>query len=650
MANNRRLQRGLAAAIAKLVPGRGPTVRLTIGEGSAFDGIPRDTSPRGQSTNDMTVTRRARLGPAARTRRLYLTRVLLLFALLLSGQEIHALKLDVRVEGLEGEWEKNVLALLAVYQEREDKGLTEATLRALHERAPEQIREALAPFGLYRVQVTESLTEPAQADGTWVASYRVVPGEPVRVGSVDYRIDGEGADNPAFPKAFPMKVGDVLLHADYDKARSNIAYIAGEQGYLDAELVRHRVLIDMEAYQAIIEFHLDTGPRYYLGEVTFNQDLLADEFLEKFVTFEPGDVYDQERLLRLQGRLLGTEYFEKVEIVPLKEEADADRVVPIEVVATRNKANKYRFGLGYATDVGPRATLEWRRRYLTRWGHRFDLELGVSDALQYLQGDYRIPVGNPIRDYITIQPRYESYDTATRQGTLYTLQVAHSVVTPRGWRRTAGIDFRSEDSEVAADEAQATNELVPNISWSKTVTDDPVYTTDGYRLRYTLLGTVEGLVSETSYLSGTVRFKWIKSFWDDYRFITRTDLGVTLADSLFDLPASRRFFAGGDNSIRGWGFDTLGPNDPVTDEALGGRYLAVGSLELERRIKGDWSGAVFADFGNAFDPDFDKEIEVGAGLGLRWRSPIGQIRVDVAYALTKDDPGARLHLVIGPDL
>ena len=145
---------------------------------------------------------------------------------------------------------------------------------------------------------------------------------------------------------------------------------------------------------------------------------------------------------------------------------------------------------------------------------------------------------------------------------------------------------------------------------------------------------------------------WCESHWSNeyYRFITRGDLGATWANSVYDLPASRRYFAGGDNSIRGWGLDVLGPNNPINNETVGGRYLAVGSLELERRIKGNWSGAIFTDFGNAFDPDFTREVEVGAGVGLRWRSPIGQIRMDVAYALTKEPQGARLHLVIGPDL
>jgi translocation and assembly module TamA len=580
---------------------------------------------------------------------LFLRSLLALVSLLLA-QQAYALKLDVQVRGLEGEYEKNVLALLGIYQEREDKKLLPLRLQALHRRAPDQIREALAPFGLYRVEVEDSLTAPASEDGTWVASYRVSPGEPVRVGSVDYRITGPGADDPVFPKRFPMKVGDVLLHSEYDKAKEEIRYIAAQQGYLDYGMMRHRVLIDMDAYAAIIEFLLETGHRYYLGDVTFTQDLLDDDYLDKFVTFEPGEPYDPETLLALQGKLIGMEYYEKVEIVPHKDEAGEDRTVPIEVVATPNKANKYRFGLGFATDVGPRVTLEWRRRYLTRRGHKFKLEASISQAIQVLRADYRIPIGNPLRDYITIRPDIRSYDTASRQGDSQSVQVAHSVVTPRGWRRTAGIDYRIEQYEVSTDDAESINELVPNITWSKTVTDDPIYTTDGYRLKYALLGAVEGLISPASYLSGSVRFKWIKSFFEDYRFITRTDLAATWADSVFDLPASRRYFAGGDNSIRGWALDVLGPNNPFNNDAVGGRYLAVGSLELERRIKGNWSGAVFTDFGNAFDPDFTREVKVGAGVGLRWRSPIGQVRMDVAFALSKEGNPARLHLVIGPDL
>ena len=582
----------------------------------------------------------------------------LALCLLCVPEDSLALGLEVKVEGLQGEQEANALALLAIYQERKDPDLDAIRIQALHRLAPGQISDALVPFGLYRVQVQDSLAEPAGPDGTWVARYRVDPGPAIKIRSVDYQVTGAGADNPAFPKAFPMKVGDVLLHADYEKAKSELRYAAASQGYLDYQLVRHQVLIDPVAYEALVELHLDTGPQYYLGAVRFKQDLLDDDLLQRYVRFRPGDLYDPDRLVSLQALLLGTEYFDEVEVIPLKDPSGEDRRVPVEVVAHRNKANKYRVGVGYATDTGPRLTTDWRRRYWNRWGHHSRAQLILSPGLSGLDLDYRIPIRDPLRDYVSIRPQVTYYSSTSREGWISTVQAARSILTPGGWRRTFGLDYRYEDYTINDVETSAANELIPYITWSKTVTDDPVYTKKGYRLKFGVLGAADVLISPTTYLSGTLDYKWIRAFWQDFRFIARTDLGVTWADSVDDLPASRRFYAGGDNSIRGWGWDALGPNDPVTELAVGGRYLAVGSLELERRIKGPWSAAVFTDFGNAFDPDYAEVYQQSAGIGLRWLSPIGQVRMDLAFGLTKDDwweereglPPARLHFVIGPDL
>ncbi len=561
-----------------------------------------------------------------------------------------ALNLEVKVEGVEGEEQKNVLALLGIYQEQADKDLTVARVLALHRRAPDQIRDALAPFGLYRVEVQDSLTEPAADGGKWIASYKITPGAPVKIGSIDYQITGAGAANPAFPKQFGMKVGDVLLHSAYEKAKAQIVTAASEEGYLDADLIRHQVLIDPVAYDAIIEFHMDTGPRYYLGKVQFKQDLLDDSYLQKFVRFKPGDVYDPDRLLALQGRLLGMEYFENVEIVPLTEQADANNVIPIEVIAQRNKANKYRVGIGYGTDVGPRFLLEYQRRYIGRHGHKLKTEITVSQPQQSLVAEYRIPFRNPVRDYLLIRPEFYSYDTDSRQGTSFKLSGAQSIVTRGGWRRNIGIDYRYEDYEVGSSDTDTFNGLVPSISWSKVDADDPLNTRNGYRLKYILQGTAGGVLADTSWLSASASGKYIKSFGERYRFITRADLGAIWASSVEDVPGSLRFFAGGDQSIRGWALDALGPIDPDTDEVIGGRYLAVGSLELERKIKGNWSAAVYTDFGNAFDPAYTSEWEQSVGAGVRYATPIGPVRVGVAYAMTKDPAGFRLIIGLGPDL
>ncbi|WP_245731678.1 autotransporter assembly complex protein TamA [Thiocapsa roseopersicina] len=581
----------------------------------------------------------------------------MLLALMLAAGNALAMRLDVKVTGLAGEQETNVLALLSIHQERAEADLTPARVEALHRLAPDQIRDALAPFGLYQVEVTDRLEVPPDPNGTWVATYAVVPGPAVKIGRVEYAVTGEGADDPTFPKTFPMQVGDVLLHAKYEAAKSDLRSRASSGGYLDYNLLRHRVLVDLVAYEAIVEFELETGPRYYLGKVSFKQDLLNDKFLRSFVNFEPGVVYDPNLLLALQGRLLGTEYFSDVEIVPRKDATGDDTLVPIEVVATRNKRDKYRIGAGFTTDTGPRVSADWRRRYVNQWGHNFRTELQLSPVLSQWSFDYRIPIQDPTRDYIIIKPQSTWSNINTQKGWLNSVQVAHSTLTPSNWRRTVGIDYTYEDYEISDIQTGISSELAPNISWSKTVADDPINTKRGYRIRYGVLGAVEGLISNASYLSAALQLKWIHGFADKYRFITRVDLGATLAEDLTELPASRRFFTGGDNTIRGWGYNSLGPTEPFNDDTVGGRYLGVGSLELERTIRGPWSAAVFTDFGNAFDPDYENKFQQSVGFGVRWASPIGQVRVDLALPYTQNDyeigdgwPPARLVFVIGPDL
>ena len=575
---------------------------------------------------------------------------LLPIALLLSGYSLLAwgVELKVEVSGVGGELEKNVLAHLAIYQEQGNPELLLSRIRHLHAKATHQIEAALQPFGYFRPAVAKTLEKAESKKGQrWVARYTIDPGPAIELVEVDYRIMGEGAEDPGLPHSFPLAPGDVLDQRRYEEAKRRLLDAAAEQGYLQAELLVSEIRVDLEAYQASILLHLDSGPRHYFGEVRFEQELLDPAFLSRYVRFAPGDPYSLNRLLRLQGTLLGTDYFRQVEIMPLLDERSPDNRVPLRVTATPNPRNKYRIGVGFATDFGPRITLDWAIRRIGRQGHKGDLKLLVSPGLKEFSGEYRIPLQRPGSDYFSLKPEFIDYDTASREGQFFQLQLAHSVAG-KEWRRTLGLDLKYEDYKVAEDTENAT-ELVPHVSWARTLTDDPIYTHHGKREKLTLLGALEGLLTSTSYFQARLSGKWIRSFGDDYRFLVRGDLGATLADDVLDLPGSRRFFAGGDNSVRGYQLDDLGPTNSL-GEVVGGRYLAIGSLELERRIFKKWSMALFTDLGNAYDPDFDNEIAVGAGVGLRWRSPLGQIRVDVASALTRDGNPIRLHIVIGPDL
>jgi translocation and assembly module TamA len=558
-----------------------------------------------------------------------------------------ALELEVKVEGVSGPLEKNVLALLKIYQERDRDSLLVSRIKRLHEEAPEEIRKALEPFGYYRVDVTSDLKKTTLDGATvWQASYQVDPGPVLKIARVDYRIVGEGEGDDAFPAEFGVRPGDPLEHAAYEKAKAALVEISAAQGYLDAVMKKSEVRVDLDAYEAEITVLLDTGARYYFGPVRFEQDILDPKFLQRYVRFKPGDPYDYERVLALQGNLLDAEYFKLVEISPLVGQAENHRV-PLNVRTVANKPNKFRFGLGFATDTGPRVSFDYTRRRIGTKGHRLVTGISLSPVISQLGLEYRIPLARPASDSLSFKPAVAYYNTATRVGQVYSFEVAHSVALKK-WRRVVGLEYQYEDYDVAEDSGSGP-ELVPSVSWSRMVTDDPLDTRHGYRAKFMLRGAADGVVSRVSYLQGVSSAKLIRSLDQNYRFLTRAEVGATATGTVLDLPGSKRFFAGGDNSVRGYRFDSLGPEDEEGN-VVGGRYLFVGSLEFDRRVKSKWSVAAFYDFGNAFDPDFKNVVAHSVGVGARWRSPIGPVRVDLSYPFTDTGDRQFINIVVGPDL
>lgn len=553
-----------------------------------------------------------------------------------------ALAVRVEVRGLDDKPEQNVLALLSVEREKGRDDLTLSRLRFLHGRAKEEIRRALQPFGYFRPTIQASLEDTE--DG-WLAKYQVDAGLQMLVTDIDFQVIGPGADETELREGFALAENQPLDQQAYDQAKQALLSQALELGYLNARFSEHQLRVDLDAYQASIRLHLRTGEHFRFGELRFQQDILDEDFLTRYPGFKPGDPFSQEQLLSLQGDLINSGYYSQVEVITRRDQAEGDRV-PVDLDMRAAKPNRYRAGLGYSTDTGPRITLDWNRRRINRLGHKLNTALLISQPSRELKTEYVIPLERPTQDSLTFGAGIEYQDTDTYRGRVSKLNVAHSVGLEDGWRRTVGAELSHEDYEVGPQQGVFLS-LVPSVTWSKFHIEGEDFNRDGYRISYQVQGAAEPLLSDSNFLQGHSSDKLLVSLGKDWRLLTRVDLGLTWASHLDDLPASKRFFAGGDNSIRGFDLDQLGPTDNQ-GEVVGGRFLAVGSLELERRLFGKWSAAVFTDFGNAFDPLYDASIAYSAGLGVRWRSPVGPIRVDVANGLSADDSPWRLHIVVGP--
>lgn len=551
---------------------------------------------------------------------------------------------EVRILGIEGELADNARLYLSIVQQKDHPLLNDTRIQRLHEKAAREIASALKPFGYYRAEVSGRLL--AGETSTWIAEYSVDKGTPLPVSELSLTLAGAASDDPAFAelqKTLPLAVGDPFDHRHYEEIKSSLARLAVERGYFDARFLEHVAEVDLDSYQARIYLYYDSGDRYQFGPVTLEQDILHPALMNRFVHFKEGDPYDVIALLDLQQALNDSNYFASVEVSPA--DTPSQGQVPIDVHLTPRKNNRYTFGIGYDTDTGARASAGWEKPRVNRRGHRFDTEIRATEIGYSINARYRIPVLNPVTDQIIYAAGLVHQTTETSDSTVRTLSTTleHSVDK---WRESVSLNYQSEHYEVADDRGHSVL-LFPAISRSRVWGDEGIFSLSGLRLQGSLRGTAEKYLSTTPFLQGRVSIKGILPMIGG-RLIGRWEGGATWTDTIHKLPASIRFFAGGAQSVRGYAYQSLGPIDS-NGEVIGGRHLLVGSVEYDHPLAGNWDAAIFWDKGNAMD-NLDTPLERGAGVGLRWKSPVGPIRFDVAWALSKPDRPWRLHINFGPDL
>ena len=556
-------------------------------------------------------------------------------------------ELSVTVDGVDGSLRNNVLALLSIYQ-REGEELTDGEVQRLHGRAEDEIREALAPFGYYSPDIQADLVRD---NGTWEASYRVDRGTPATLQEVDLRLEGEGADDPALQNAlndFPLGEGDPINHQMYEQGRQSLDGVLFSRGYFQATFTRREVEVDVEEAQARIHLHVETGVRHRFGPVRFQQDAFSEDLLEGFVPFDQGDPYEGERLLEFQNALMGSGLFQTAEVDARPGEAE-DGEVPIEVLITPRPRTMLDVGGGYGTDTGIRGSMAWEIRRINRHGHQMDGEMRGSFQRREIRSRYIIPFGGE-GERIALTAGFRDDDREGHRGRA--LLFGASISQDRwGWRETASLDFHRSWFRVGGVDGLTTL-VLPGVEWTRIRADDRLHPRRGHRLSLELRGTEERIGSHVSFAQATIRGRVVRPVGESGRFLSRATVGFTEVDDFGRLPGLFRYFAGGDRSVRGFGFESLGARDEE-GRVVGGRHLVVGSVEYEQLfgevLEGPWGAAVFYDTGNAMNR-FRDGLEQGAGVGARWLSPIGMVRLDVATAASRSGWPIRVHLTVGGEL
>lgn len=583
---------------------------------------------------------------------------LLLILVLLAGGAQAAPHVTVQVDGVSGLLLKNVISYLSIVTYAEAPDLSESLVERLHARAPDEIQRALQPFGYYDSQVEAELIPSGDS---WIAHYHITLPPPVRIRHVDIVLSGEGDQDPAYDSyvaRLPYKPGDQLNQKAYEDGKRQLQELAAQRGYIDARFSETRLAVNPQEHWADITLKLDTGARFFFGEVSFDQSQLDPAFLRRYVSFKPGDPFDNAALLSLQYALGDAGYFGSVNVEAQRRLATPDRRIPIHVTLTPRPPSTWTFGLGYGTDTHVRATLGWTDRRVNDEGHTFSAQTQLSSVIETVLLAYTVPLADPAHDKLI----YSLGNARTVEGSevAYTTQAGLSRSTARGvWNDNQyllvsherdNIPASAATTDTPAVAAQTVNStlVMPGFAISRLVSDDLVLPTQGYRMTADLHGASNVLLSDTTFLQAHLTGKVILPLGGDTGLLLRGELGVSAVKSFDELPTTQHFFAGGDQSVRGFSYNSLGVR--VNGNNVGGKDLTIGSIEIDHFFGKVFGVDAFVDAGDA-NNSFTTSLEKGVGAGLRWRTPVGMIRVDLAHPVKRPDlDRVRLHISLGPDL
>lgn len=603
--------------------------------------------------------------------------------LLLAGAGPAAASVRIEIEGIRGATLRENLERAAPLYAWRERRISPAQARRLHAQGPEALLRTLEAFGYYRATVEGELSRQGE---DWVARYRVRVGNAIRVRDLDIGFLGEGAGDPglaALLPGFPLQPGDRLVHGDWERGKSALGAAIEGRGYLRARQATSQVRVHREDRAADIVLAWDTGPRYRYGETVFEGAQFDDDFMQRFVRHRPGQPYLADDLLALQRRLIDADYFAFVSVSPriarrrgpagelvagrpgeeraapggtgddggqdeAAEDGDGDAApsVPIIVEVTPAPRDVYTAGVSIGTDSGVGVRGSVLRRWVNRRGHRVSAEAELSQRRTAAAANYAMPRPGEGMRTLNVGVSHLREETDTSESDTTSLYAMENRLW-RGWLRDLGLRAMYGDFEVAGQRGSSTLVFAEG-RLSRRVANDDLFPTRGWSLSLEARAGSEALLSDTDFVQLRAEARLIHPLGERQRLHLRGQLGATWVDDFGALPPPLRFYAGGDRTVRGYGFQTLGPEDEQ-GRVLGGEHLAVASVEFERDVARDWSVAGFVDSGNAYTQGRFR-TRTGIGAGVRWRSPVGLVRLDVAHGLDAPDRQIALHLVIGPSL
>ncbi|EMW3562400.1 autotransporter assembly complex protein TamA [Proteus mirabilis] len=552
--------------------------------------------------------------------------------------------LRLKVEGLEGQLEKNVRVQLSNITTEEVA--PDGRFRARVEKA---IKEGLRPLGYYQPTVTFSYQENTPPTRP-VLTAKVELGIPVLLKGVNIVLEGGAKTDEQYAKVIKENtppLDSVLNHAEYEKLKGSLTGLAIRRGYFDADMEKSQLGVSLDNHASYWDFVFNSGERYRFGKVNYTGSQIREDYLQNIVPFKEGEYYSSEDLAEFNRRLAATGWFNSAVVTPniAKARSEGNYLLPMDAVVTPRSRNYMELGGGFATDVGPRLNMQWDKPWINFRGHSLTSNMSISKPEQSIGANYKIPLKvNPLEQYYGIQGGYKRTDLNDTRSDTTTLNVSRNWDMSTGWQYSINTRW-SLSHFTQGDVTNTTMLLYPGANASRVRQRGGMMPYWGDSQRYSVDYSNKIWGSDVEFLALQAQQVWIRTPWEGHRFVVRGTFGWIETNQFEKVPPELRFFAGGDRSIRGYKYQSISPEDSK-GKLTGASRMLTGSAEYQYNVTGNWWGAVFVDSGEAVNDFTKSDFKTGAGAGVRWASPVGPVKFDLAVPVNSGEE-RKLQFYIG---
>lgn len=560
---------------------------------------------------------------------------------------------EVTLSGISDETiDKTAKELSVLFQEKSRPPATRLGLRRRRQADAEKLRAYLRSEGYYAARLsitTDHKVKPAKV------AIKVDLGE--RYTLTVFRIlDQQGNALPAAPplSAIGVTLGEPGRSATIVAAQTRVLAFLATRGYPFAEVARRQVIVDHKPKDVEVTLYINSGGLTRFGATrVVGLKRAKEDFVRKKIAWKQGEIFDARKVRQTRRNLLDTGVFSSILIAPQEKERGANGEAPILMTLGERKPRTIEAGVNYSTDEGPGGNLSWIHRNLFGRGERLRLTVNssLSERLAFAQLTFPTIFDGPQKLLLTtrfVENQYDAYDEIT---------FGTSAIIDRRINRhvnvSGGVSFeRSLITETGVQERYTLFGLPTTFRFDDT--DNLLNPTKGIRVNLELTpyqgrGPSGGLLF--AQIIGKVRGYWKP--WTDRNTVLAGwfQLGTVLGEESRNIPANKRLYAGGGGSVRGFGYQRISPLDSNNDP-IGGRSLIAFGTELRFRISGDWGGVLFVEGASVSEsrlPNFSQPVRWGAGIGLRYYTSFGPVRLDLGFPINrrKGDPVLQFYISIG---